>query len=120
MLYRRSNIDPVWSPGDAGMPDVAMGGLGLADVLSAGFIDRVLISSLPVCSGCRADIGKPGGLTGSDGVLDNNDFIAFINAFFEDDRLIADFGSAGGLQGGDGVLDNNDFIAFIDAFFAGC
>jgi hypothetical protein len=120
MLYRRSNSDPAWSPTDAGLPDVAMGGLGLADVLSAGFIDRVLIASLPVCGACRADIGKAGGMTGSDGVLDNNDFIAFINAFFEDDRLIADVGSAGGTAGGDGVLDNNDFIAFIDAYFGGC
>jgi hypothetical protein len=29
-----------------------------------------------------ADIGTTGGLPGSDGHLDNNDFIAFINYFF--------------------------------------
>ena len=29
-----------------------------------------------------ADLGVPGGLPGRDGLLDNNDFIAFIDAFF--------------------------------------
>ncbi|MFT3683596.1 MAG: FG-GAP-like repeat-containing protein [Phycisphaerales bacterium] len=31
---------------------------------------------------CVADLGAAGGLPGHDGFLDNNDFIAFINAFF--------------------------------------
>jgi hypothetical protein len=120
LLYRKSNIDPAWLPTDAGLPDVAMGGLGLAEILSPGIIDRVLARGLPVCGGCVADVGRQGGLIGPDGVLDNNDFIVFIGAFFDGDRLVADVGQQGGLPGGDGVLDNNDFIAFIDAFFAGC
>jgi hypothetical protein len=68
-----------------------------------------------------ADLGGAGGLPSpcGDGVLDNNDFIAFISYFF-DGSLIADFGQAGGFSGGDGVLNNNDFVAFINAFFAGC
>ncbi|MFT3684662.1 MAG: FG-GAP-like repeat-containing protein [Phycisphaerales bacterium] len=33
-------------------------------------------------AGCVADLGATGGLPGHDGALDNNDFIAFINAFF--------------------------------------
>ncbi|MBY0309512.1 MAG: hypothetical protein K2Q09_12285, partial [Phycisphaerales bacterium] len=68
-----------------------------------------------------ADIGGAGGLPGlcGDGVLDNNDFIAFITYFFQG-SLAADFGQTAGLPGGDGVLDNNDFVAFINAFFAGC
>ncbi|MFT3684676.1 MAG: GC-type dockerin domain-anchored protein [Phycisphaerales bacterium] len=120
MLFRRSSTDPTWSPTDAGMPDVGMGGLGLADVLSQGFVDRVLMTSLPVCSSCTADIGRAGGVPGADGMLDNNDFIAFISAFFGGDGLTADLGHAGGLPGGDGALDNNDFIAFISAYFGGC
>lgn len=68
---------------------------------------------------CAADLGKVGGLYGNDGVLDNNDFVAFIDEFFTGNAS-SDLGSAGGVPGGDGVLDNNDFIAFVDFFFAGC
>ncbi|MFT3685734.1 MAG: GC-type dockerin domain-anchored protein [Phycisphaerales bacterium] len=66
-----------------------------------------------------ADIGRQGGLPGSDSHLDNNDFIAFINYFFNHDSH-ADQGIQGGLPGHDGAYDNNDFIAFINHFFAGC
>jgi hypothetical protein len=70
--------------------------------------------------GCGpADVGQQGGLVGADGVLDNNDFIAFINMFFAQDPG-ADLGIQGGLPGQDGHWDNNDFIAFISLFFAGC
>jgi hypothetical protein len=68
---------------------------------------------------CPADLGQSGGLPGADGELDNNDFIAFINYFFQSDAH-ADLGVAGGLPGNDGVFDNNDFIAFIDFFFTPC
>jgi hypothetical protein len=69
--------------------------------------------------GCgAADIGGPGGLPGADGRLDNNDFIAFITFFFNQDP-IADMGIGGGLPGSDNAWDNNDFIAFINHFFAG-
>jgi hypothetical protein len=67
---------------------------------------------------CRADIGSAGGQAGPDHALDNNDFIVFINLFFNTDPQ-ADFGAAGGLPGPDGQFDNNDFIAFINAFFDG-
>jgi hypothetical protein len=65
----------------------------------------------------EADIGIAGGLPGQDNLLDNNDFIAFINYFFALNP-IADMGIAGGLPGADGQWDNNDFIAFINHFFA--
>ena len=65
------------------------------------------------------DIGTSGGIHGSDEALNNNDFISFIDYFFER-NLIADFGSQAGTPGGDGLLDSNDFIVFIDAFFGGC
>lgn len=66
-----------------------------------------------------ADMGGAGGLPGSDGLLDNNDFIVFINTFFQGSTA-ADIGSAGGMPGADGSLDNNDFIVFIDRFFNHC
>ncbi|MFT3683886.1 MAG: GC-type dockerin domain-anchored protein [Phycisphaerales bacterium] len=70
--------------------------------------------------GCgAADVGQQGGVLGADGYLDNNDFIAFINMFFNQ-APGADLGIQGGQPGQDGHWDNNDFIAFISLFFAGC
>ena len=66
-----------------------------------------------------ADVGSAGGEAGADGLLDNNDFIVFIDLFFALDPL-ADRGSAGAEYGSDGLFDNNDFIVFIDQFFSGC
>ena len=68
---------------------------------------------------CPADMGVGGGQSGHDGVLDNNDVIAFIGRFFAGDPQ-ADLGVAGGLSGSDGLFDSNDFIAFINHFFSGC
>ncbi|MFT3686597.1 MAG: GC-type dockerin domain-anchored protein [Phycisphaerales bacterium] len=86
-------------------------------------MDRGAVEALPyqplLAPPCRADIGRAGGVFGQDGMLDNNDFIAFIDAFFVRNPA-ADKGSAGGVPGSDGAFDNNDFIAFINLFFAGC
>ncbi len=68
---------------------------------------------------CAADLAGQGGVPGGDGVLDNNDFIVFIDYFFGSNPL-ADLGAQGGVSGSDGQYDNNDFIVFIDQFFAGC
>lgn len=65
-----------------------------------------------------ADLGSQGGMVGPDGVLDNNDFIVFIDLFFRQSPL-ADAASQGGVAGADGVWDNNDFIVMIDWFFSG-
>ena len=66
----------------------------------------------------QPDIGGQGGVPQSDGVLDNNDFVVFIDAFFGA-QAMADLGRQGGMPGGDGVFDNNDFVVFIDLFFGG-
>ncbi len=66
-----------------------------------------------------ADIAGQGGVPGADGLLNNNDFVVFIDYFFTQNPL-ADRGSQGGVAGSDGSFDNNDFIVFIDQFFAGC
>ena len=58
-------------------------------------------------------------ISGQDGALDNNDFIVFIDMFFNADSG-ADMGIQGGLPGSDGIFDNNDFIAFINWYFTGC
>ncbi|HZW07656.1 MAG TPA: GC-type dockerin domain-anchored protein [Phycisphaerales bacterium] len=66
-----------------------------------------------------ADLGRQGGIPGADGALDNNDFVVFIDYFFNNNPL-ADHGRQGGLPGADGQFNNNDFVVFIDEFFAGC
>ncbi|MDP1660382.1 MAG: GC-type dockerin domain-anchored protein [Phycisphaerales bacterium] len=71
----------------------------------------------PPCG--NTDVGKQGGVRGSDGLLNNNDFVVFIDLFFEHDPR-ADFGSQGGVAGSDGQWDNNDFVVYIDEFFFGC
>lgn len=125
LLYRRSSIDQVWEPNSAGLPDVVLGGLGLAEGAalvrgnSQSIVQQVLNGSLVIC-GCAADVGRVGGAKGRDGLLDNNDFVVFIDTFFSRDGVIADVGSEGGAAGGDGLFDNNDFIVFIDSFFSGC
>jgi hypothetical protein len=68
---------------------------------------------------CAADLGKQGGLEGHDNRLDNNDFVVFIDLFFQHEED-ADLGKQGGLEGHDGAWDNNDFVVFIDLFFNGC
>lgn len=109
------------APAGAGVPAGRRLMLGITDDgdplstnrLHVFFLDGLLVTCGP------ADLGQQGGISGGDGELDNNDFIAFINLFFLGD-LSADLGQQGGLSGGDGSLDNNDFVAFISAFFAGC
>ncbi|MBY0308439.1 MAG: immunoglobulin domain-containing protein [Phycisphaerales bacterium] len=64
-----------------------------------------------------ADRAGPGGVEGTDGSLSNDDFIVFINQFFEMDQR-ADVGGPGGFSLPDGQFDNNDFIAYINLFFA--
>jgi hypothetical protein len=68
---------------------------------------------------CPADVGRAGGESGADGMLDNNDFIAFIDHFFSL-VAVADRGSAGAVPEPDGRFDNNDFVVFVDQFFEGC
>ena len=68
---------------------------------------------------CPADLGMQGGIAGQDGTLDNNDFVVFIDYFFNHNPL-ADVGIQGGIPGQDATWDNNDFVVFIDQFFAGC
>ena len=98
--------------------DIANSGLIVGNCESGlGVTQAVLLYPLPPA--CAGDVGSAGGEVGADGVLDNNDFIVFINWFFEQDGR-ADVGVAGGEHGHDGLFDNNDFIAYIDSFFAGC
>ncbi|MFT3687114.1 MAG: GC-type dockerin domain-anchored protein [Phycisphaerales bacterium] len=90
-----------------------------ATTVAAGTMPVAIRSNYPSVPTCGpADLGGPGGLPGADGHLNNNDFIAFITYFFNQNAL-ADLGTTGGLPGSDGLWNNNDFIAFINFFFNG-
>jgi plastocyanin len=78
-----------------------------------------VITVLDAPPSCPADLGIQGGGPGHDGILDNNDFIAFIDFFFNHNAA-ADVGVQGGIAGHDSTWDNNDFVVFINLFFAGC
>jgi hypothetical protein len=85
----------------------------------AGIPQAIVAIDLPATNPCPADIGSQGGEHHSDGQLNNNDFIVFIDYFFAQNP-IADVGAQGGEHHSDGQFNNNDFIVFIDLFFAGC
>lgn len=108
MLYRRSAVDPAYLPNTAGLPDIAMGALGLAELIQPGAIDAVLaINTQPsFCDlPCVADVN-------GDGLLGPTDFTAWIAAF--------NTGAMQCDQNGDGVCTPADFTAWIVNYNAGC
>lgn len=105
ILYRRSNVDQAYTPDSAGLPDVALGALGLADLLVPGSVNAVLTGAYPSCVPCAADFDGDGFVTGED-------FDAFVTVF-EAGSWSADFD-------GDGFVTGEDFDAFVLAFELGC
>lgn len=105
ILYRRSNVDQAYAPNSAGLPDVALGALGLADLLVPGSVGVVLTGGYPSCASCPADFDGDGFVTGED-------FDGFVVAF-EAGVASADFD-------GDGFVTGEDFDGFVAAFEMGC
>ncbi len=109
ILYRRSAIDPAYQPNSAGLPDVALGALGLADLLAPSSVDEVLAAPFPTCAAlsCAADINL-------DGALDPDDLADYIACYF----------AVGGCRSadvnGDGASDPDDLADYIAAYFGGC
>jgi peptidyl-prolyl cis-trans isomerase A (cyclophilin A) len=125
--WKRNGVDVV---DDGRITGATTGTLSIASMTAADFGEyRCVVTGLACTGGsessdivklfCPSDLGVAGGAVGSDGMLDNNDFISFIGLFFNGDAR-ADLGSAGGVGGADGAFDNNDFIVFINRFFDGC
>ncbi|MFK7884106.1 MAG: GC-type dockerin domain-anchored protein [Phycisphaerales bacterium] len=105
ILFRRSAEDPGFLPGDAGLSDVVIGALGLAELLSPGLTDAVLaVSYQPECP---ADFAAPFG------VLNFFDVSAFISEFIAEDSsadLVRPFGR----------IDFFDISAYLAAYSDGC
>lgn len=77
ILYRRSSVDPAYLPNSAGLPDVALGALGLAELLSPGLIDDVLTGIYPSCSTCPVDFN-------GDAFLNQEDLSGYLTAFLSE------------------------------------
>lgn len=110
ILYRRSSVDPAYQPDSAGMPDVALGGLALADVLRPGTLDAVITGAYPSCGECPGDLNF-------DGFVDDADFVIFSDQY---DRFAC--GATGMLSGcpadlnADGFVDDADFVGFAERY----
>jgi len=105
ILFRRSDEDPGYSPNDAGLSDVVLGAMGLAELIHPGTIDAVL--AVPYRSSCPADLAEPFGM------LNFFDVSAFLSAFAEGDAradLARPFGS----------FNFFDVSAFLNAYSNGC
>lgn len=104
ILYRRSNVDQTYTPNSAGLPDVALGALGLAELLEPGSVAAVLTGTYPSCT-CPADFNMDGFVTGED-------FDTFTIAFEAGDPA-SDFDQ-------NSFVNGDDFDGFALAFEAGC
>jgi len=110
--FWRFRVDPVGTPAPQAVLGMARDGRGGVLILSAA--GEVLeIASVR----CTADLaGAPDG--GPDGLLDADDFFAYLNLFASGDPG-ADL--AGAPDGGpDGTLDANDFFEYLSLFADGC
>lgn len=121
ILYRRSNVDPAFLPNSAGMPDVALGALGLAELIAPGSVEAVLTGDYWPAPCNAADITAIGGLPAPpDGLLTLDDILDFVNAYTD---LLdwADLTSIGG-DGSppDGLLTLDDILEFVNAYNEGC
>ncbi len=56
ILYRRSDVDRTYLPNSAGLPDVCLGALGLAELMQPGLIDSVLSREMPRFEMCPTDL----------------------------------------------------------------
>lgn len=64
LLYRRSSApgSAGYSPNSAGLPDVALGALGLAEIIKPGTIDAVLAAPYPAVEMCPIDLNASGAI----------------------------------------------------------
>ncbi len=102
LLYRRSDEIREYSPNSAGLPDAALGGLGLAELIAPGSVAAVLSGEYPSC-GCPAD-------RDGDEDVDSDDIAAFFGAW--------EVGE--GDVDGDDDSDSDDVVRFFVRWNSGC
>jgi hypothetical protein len=109
ILYRRSNADRTYTPPDAGLPDVVLGALGLAELILPGSLGATV--ALPYAPCCWANCDNSSGAA----ALTANDFQCFLNKFASGSPYANCDGSTGSP-----TLTPNDFLCYFNAFAAGC
>lgn len=60
ILYRRSDTDRNYLPNSAGLPDVVLGALGLAELIQPGVVDDLLAGPYPETEMCPQDVDADG------------------------------------------------------------
>jgi hypothetical protein len=103
-------VDPTYQPDSAGLPDVALGALGLAELIRPGAVDAVLVGAYQPC-GCYANCDSSTTLP----VLNVLDFACFLNRFAAGDPYANCDGSTT-----PPALNVLDFACFLNRFAAGC
>jgi len=106
ILYRRSSSQPAWNPNSAGMPDVALGALGLAELVQPGAVQSVIAGPLLNLDSCAADFNN-------DGLVDDSDFVQFVAKYNE---LLTPGVFRPGDLNGDSLCDDSDFVLFVAAY----
>tara|TARA_R110000868_G_scaffold241497_3_gene496775 strand:- start:521321 stop:523657 length:2337 start_codon:yes stop_codon:yes gene_type:complete len=105
ILFRKSNIDPSYVTPDAGLPDVVIGALGLAELIQPGTANAVLATAYQ--PPCPADFAAPAG------ALNFLDISAFLGAFNARD-------SAADIASPFGQFNFLDISAFLQVYSLGC
>lgn len=106
ILYRRSSVYPTWDPNSAGLPDVALGALGLSELIQPGAVQSVLAGELLNLASCAADFNN-------DGLVDDSDFVQFVAKYNE---LLVPGAFRPGDLNGDSLCDDSDFVLFVAAY----
>ena len=101
ILYRRSDVDAAYEPNSAGLPDVALGALGLAELLAPGSLDTVLAIDYDSQICAPPPPPCPGDVDG-DGDTDVFDFGLLASQF--------------GRNVTPGAFGDFDFSGFVDVF----
>jgi hypothetical protein len=111
ILYRRSNVEPGYQPNSAGLPDVALGGLGLAELIQPGSLSLVCALPHQPCGGCYANCDASTAAP----ALNVNDFSCFLNRFSAGDPYAnCDMSTT------PPTLNVNDFSCFLNRYAEGC
>lgn len=119
ILYRRSDTDRAYQPNSAGLPDVALGALGLAELILPGSIAAVLTGPYPSCGPCIADVDDGTGSGTPDGGVTIEDLLHYLS-IFDDGLLAADVDDGTGTGTRDGGVTIDDLLYYLVRFDAGC
>ncbi len=98
---------------------MALGALGLAELIAPGVVAQVLSAPYPACAFCPADVDDGTGLGIPDSGTDINDLLFFL-AQYEAGAHPADLDDGSGSGSPDGGVDINDLLFFLTHYEAGC